>query len=283
MVGAFRPDHQPVPYYHDVEVRGGRAYGSAIYGGGGVDVLDVSDPSAIRLVSTFTYPGAGAHNTCSTEDGRTVYVGDEIGTQGNWIRIFDVSDAQDAELVGEVVVSRAAAVHNCYVRGGRLYVAHYTEGLRVFDVSDPHRPVETAWLDTFRQPGTGYRGAWTAYPYLASGKVIVSDMQTGLWVVTLDQPVDAAPELARGAPLRVWPNPARGAATVAYHLLAPARARVSLVDVLGREVAVAQDGAQPAGPHRARLETAGLPAGVYVVRLAVDGRVLSSQPVTVVR
>ena len=282
LVGTFRPDHQPVPYYHDFEVRGGRAYGSAIYSGGGVDVLDVADPAAIRHVSTFTYPGAGAHNTCATQDGRTVYVGDEIGTAGNWIRIFDAS-TDDPELVGEVVVDRRAAVHNCYVRGSRLYVAHYTEGLRVFDVTDPHRPVETARLDTYRQPGYGYRGAWTAYPYFASGKVIVSDMQTGLWVATLDQPVDAAAAPAPGAGLRVWPNPARGVATAAYALLAPSRVRVSLLDVLGREVAVAEDGVRPAGPHRARLDTAGLPAGLYVVRLAVDGQVQSSQPVTVVR
>ena len=282
LVGTFRPDHQPVPYYHDVEVRGGRAYGSAIYAGGGVDVLDVADPGAMTRVSTFTYPGAGAHNTCATEDGRTVYVGDEIGTAGNWIRIFDAS-TDDPELVGEVVVDRRAAVHNCYVRGARLYVAHYTEGLRVFDVTDPHRPVETAYLDTFRQPGHGYRGAWTAYPYFASGKVIVSDMQTGLWVATLDQPVAADEDVASGAPLRVWPNPTRGRATVAYALVAPAEVRVSLVDVLGREVAVAQAGARAAGPHEAVLETAGLPAGVYVVRLAVDGQTRSSRPITVVR
>ena len=283
LVSTFRPDHQPVPYYHDVEVRDGRAYGSAIYNNGGVDVLDVSDLTAIKLSPTrLHYPGAGAHNTCSTEDGQTVYVGDEIGSSGHWMRIFDVS-TEDAELVGEIVVSRAATVHNCYVRGSRLYVAHYTEGLRVFDVTDPHRPVEVAWLDTYRQPGTGTRGAWTAYPYFASGKVVVSDMQTGLWVTTLDQPVATAPAPGGDAGLRVWPNPARGAATVAYGLVAPARVRVSLVDVLGREVAVAQDGAQPAGPHQARLETAGLPAGVYVARLVVDGRLRASVPVTVVR
>ena len=283
LVGEFRPDHQAVPYYHDFEVVGDRGYGPAIYADGGVDVLDVSDPSDIRLVTTFTYPGAGAHNTCTSDDGRTVYVGDEIGTRGNWMRIFDVSDVEDPELVGEIVVDRQAAVHNCYVHDGRLWVAHYTEGLRVFSLADPHAPVEVALFDTFRRPGYGYRGAWTAYPFFASGKTVVSDMQSGLWVVALGQSVDAASAPDASLPLRFWPNPVAGAATVAYDLVAPASVRLTLVDVLGRELAILDNGARGAGPHRAEVDASGLPAGVYVARLAIDGRVRAGVPVTVVR
>ncbi len=282
-VGAFRPDHQAVLYYHDFEVRDGRGYGSAIYDGGGVDVLDVSDPSDLRLVTTFTYPGAGAHNTCTTEDGRTVYVGDEVGTSGNWIRVFDVSDLGDIELVGEVVVDPQAVVHNCYVRGDRLFVAHYTEGLRVFDISDPHAPVAVATLDTFPGVGYGYRGAWTAYPYFASGKVVVSDMQSGLWVATLDgQPVaaDAAPRSDAG--LRVWPNPASGAATLAVTLDGAAEAEVVVTDALGREVARLGTTAGP-GERRLTLDAAALPAGVYVARLSAGSRVLATTTFSVAR
>ena len=283
-VGGFRPAHQAVPYYHDFEVRGDRAYGPAIYSGGGVDVLDVSDPSAIRLVTTFTYPGAGAHNTCTTEDGATLYVGDEIGTAGQWTRIFDVSDLDDIERVGEVVVDERATVHNCTVRGDRLYIAHYTEGARVFDVSEPHAPVEVAFYDTFREPGYGFRGAWTAYPFFASGKVIVSDLQSGLFVVTLGEaatPLPAPP--ASAGPVRVWPNPAPHRATVAFRLVAPASVRVSLVDVLGREVAAAAEAPRGPGEHRVALDVSGLPAGVYVARLVLDGQPVASRAVTVAR
>ena len=284
LVGGFRPEHQAVPYYHDFEVRGNRGYGPAIYSGGGVDVLDVSDPADVQLITTFTYPGAGAHNTCTSEDGNTVYVGDEIGTQGQWTRIFDVSDVQDPELVGEIVVDGQASVHNCYVRDGRLYIAHYTEGLRVFDLADPHAPVEVAFLDTYRQPGYGYAGAWTAYPYFESGKVVVSDMQTGLWVTTLGaMSTPTEPEPAASSGLRVWPNPARSHSTVAFDLVAPARVRLALVDALGREVVVVDEREAAAGPLRQRVETAGLPAGVYLVRLTVDGVGRAGVPVTVVR
>lgn len=283
LVGEYRPEHQPVPYYHDVEVRDGRAYGSAIYQGGGVDVLGVSDPSAVRLLTTFTYPGAGAHNTCTTEDGGTVYVGDEIGSSGNWVRIFDVRDLGDVELVGEVVVDAEATVHNCYVRGDRLYVAHYTEGLRVYDVSDPHAPVEVAFYDTFREPGYGFRGAWTAYPYFASEKIIVSDMQSGLWVVTLEgAAVGMVPAPEESIGLRVWPNPTAGGATLAYDLVAPAQVELAVFDVLGREVA-RLDADGEAGPHRVALDAGALPAGVYVARLSIGGRVRAAAAVTVTR
>ena len=284
-VGGFSPTHQDVPYYHDFEVRGDRGYGPAIYSGGGVDVLDVSDPADIRLVTTFTYPGAGAHNTCSTEDGQTLYVGDEIGTSGQWTRIFDVSDLADVERVGDIVVDEQAAVHNCYVRGDRLYIAHYTEGMRVFDVSEPHAPVEVAFYDTYRLPGYGFRGAWTAYPFFESGKVIVSDLQSGLFVVTLADGVAtlvAAPPANLG-PLRVWPNPSAGRATVAFDLVAPATARVALYDVLGREVAVAADGPRGAGEHRVALDVSALPTGLYLARLSLDGKTAASAPITVAR
>ncbi len=283
LTDAFRPDHWPTPYYHDFEVRDGIGYGSAIYSEGGVDVLDVSDPTDVRLLTSFTYPGAGAHNTCTAEDGGTLYVGDEIGTSGNWIRIFDVRDLEDIERVGEIVVDSSAVVHNCYVRGDRLYVAHYTEGLRVFDVSDPHAPVEVAYLDTYLEPGYGFNGAWTAYPYLPSRKVLVSDLQSGLWVIALEGDAVASEPAPDGrAALRVWPNPTAGAATLAFDLDAPAEADVVVADVLGREVARTRASGRPGANHVA-LALGGVPAGVYVARLLVDGLAAGTATLTVAR
>lgn len=283
-VGAFHPTHHPTAYYHDFEVRGALALGSAIYDGAGVDVLDVSDPAAIRLVTTFTYPGAGAHNTCLTEDGAYVFVGDEIGSSGNWMRTFDLRDLDNPELVGEIVVNPEAVVHNCYVRGDLLFAAHYTEGLRVFDVSDPEHPVPTAFYDTYPAPGTGYLGAWTAYPYLPSGKVLLSDMQTGLWAFALDgTPVDDEHAPEAGPALTVAPNPVAASASVRFALPEAARVRLSVVDVRGREVVVLHDGPLGAGAHAAALRAGTLPAGVYLVRLGVDGRPAGTVRATVVR
>ncbi len=282
-VGEFQPTHLSHVYYHDFEVRGTTAFASAIYNGGGVDVLDVSDPAHISLLSTFTYPGAGAHNTCTTEDGAYIFVGDEIGTNGNWIRTFDIRDLDNAELVDEIVVNAAAVVHNCYVLGDELYVAHYTEGLRVFNITDPTAPEEVAFYDTFQENRYGYNGAWNVYPYFASGTVIVSDIQSGLFVIRLDpNAVHVERPPAEPVVLLVAPNPAPGAVTVRYDLAETATVRLAVYDVQGREVAVLHDGTRAAGPHRVSLDAA-LPAGVYLVRLRVDGRDVATQPVTLLR
>ena len=82
--------------------------------------------------------------------------------------------------------------------------------------------------------------------------------------------------------LAAWPNPAAGAAEVRFTLDAAGPARLSVYDALGREVAVLADGEREAGPHTARLDTAGLAPGVYLVRLATGGAEATTQ-LTVVR
>jgi hypothetical protein len=71
----------------------------------------------------------------------------------------------------------------------------------------------------------------------------------------------------------VAPNPFQGEAAVTLTLPEPAEATVAVYDVLGRRVALLQDGALAAGPHTFRLDGSSLPPGVYVWRLEVGGRV----------
>ena len=214
----------------------------------------------------------------------TLYVGDEVGAAGNWTRIFDISDVTNVELVGSIIVDEEAVVHNCYTKDNVLYIAHYTEGLRIFDIENPHAPAEIAFYDTYLQPGYGFRGAWSVYPYFASGKLIVSDMQSGLFVITPDASVVAdekGPE--PGATLSVAPNPTRGQTALRLQLDAPAPVRLSVFDVRGRELRVLLD--EPVGTDRQHvdLDTSTLAPGVYMVRLVVDGQAPVSQMLTVVR
>ena len=67
-----------------------------------------------------------------------------------------------------------------------------------------------------------------------------------------------------------YPNPARaseGAVTVPLVLSEAVEASVSVFDMLGREVAVLHDGPLTEGTHRLAFDGAGLPAGVYLVRV----------------
>ncbi len=80
--------------------------------------------------------------------------------------------------------------------------------------------------------------------------------------------------------LTVGPNPSSGAAALRYTLAVPGAVRLSIVDVLGREVAIVADGEQAAGDHVAALDTRRLAAGLYVARLT-DGRALATAALTV--
>jgi hypothetical protein len=80
----------------------------------------------------------------------------------------------------------------------------------------------------------------------------------------------------------VAPNPTATAVRVAFAVPETGRARVSVLDVRGREVAVLVDGVTEAGRHEAVLDGAGLAAGVYLVRLEAGGAV-ATQPAAVVR
>jgi hypothetical protein len=92
--------------------------------------------------------------------------------------------------------------------------------------------------------------------------------------------VAAEPPPAGRRPLSVAPNPTDGRAVVSFHLASAGLVRVTLHDVLGRELLVAYDGWLSAGDHRMPVEAAGLPPGVYLVRGVVDA-IGTSVPVVV--
>ena len=77
------------------------------------------------------------------------------------------------------------------------------------------------------------------------------------------------------------PSPMRGAGVIAFSLPRAMSARLSILDLQGREVAVLAEGAMSAGPHTATWDGStsrgAAPAGLYFARLAAGGRVLSQR------
>ncbi|MEM8557043.1 MAG: T9SS type A sorting domain-containing protein [Bacteroidota bacterium] len=80
-----------------------------------------------------------------------------------------------------------------------------------------------------------------------------------------------------------FPNPFTEATQLRFTLATADHARLAVYDLLGREVAVLVDEVRAAGAHAVAFEAAGLPAGLYVVRLSTDAGEAQTRRITVVR
>ena len=96
----------------------------------------------------------------------------------------------------------------------------------------------------------------------------------------IEDPTDETAAAEMG--VRVFPNPAAGQATVAFRAPAGTDARVTVFDVLGREVLRVADQTATDAEQRVQFNTSALPAGVYLVRLTA-GDVTDVQQITIVR
>ncbi len=65
-----------------------------------------------------------------------------------------------------------------------------------------------------------------------------------------------------------YPNPFNPETTIGFSIAESGKVRLSVHDVLGREVAVLVDGAISAGQHSVNFQAGSLPSGTYVTRLA---------------
>ncbi|RMG54742.1 MAG: T9SS C-terminal target domain-containing protein [Bacteroidetes bacterium] len=75
--------------------------------------------------------------------------------------------------------------------------------------------------------------------------------------------------------LTLAPNPSGGATTLRYVLPERTEVQLGLYDLMGREVHQLESGHQLAGEHALTFEPAGLPDGIYLVRLRIDGGALT--------
>ena len=125
---------------------------------GGLDVYDVSRPSAPRKLTTWA--ARGMHRF--TFDGRYAYASPEIdGYRGNIVMILDLADpARPAEVgrwwmpgqwqAGGETATWQRSDHRCHhpIRlGDRLYVSYWHGGFVILDITDMTRPRHVSGLD----------------------------------------------------------------------------------------------------------------------------------------
>ena len=158
-----------------------------------VEVVDVTDKFAPLSLSTTRYPQlAYVHQGWLTEDHRFFLLGDELDeitfNSSTRTHVIDVSDLDAPVYVFPYSLGTLATDHNLYVLGNRVFEANYRSGLRVLEFGDlVNRELEEiAFFDTFPDSdSTDFDGAWSVYPYLPSGTIIVSDINSGLFILSM--------------------------------------------------------------------------------------------------
>ncbi|MBK9175381.1 MAG: choice-of-anchor B family protein [Flavobacteriales bacterium] len=169
-------------YCHDSFARGDTLYAAHVYDGF-FSIVDVSDPSAPVLLGTRTTPNEFTHNTWLDDSGRFLFTTDE--RTNSYVGAYDVSDPTDITEVDRLRSDNGSGAipHNTYWLNDYVVTSYYTYGVAVYDVSDPHNMVEVGNYDTTPLTGDGFNGAWGVYPYFSSGRLIISDIERGLFVL----------------------------------------------------------------------------------------------------
>ena len=125
--------------------------------------------------------------------------------------VIDIRDLDNPTLHFNYLSDTEAIDHNGYVLGSNYYLASYTSGMRVIDIinieqksfsevgffdthADNHdhnliKNTSNVWSDPGDHDGKkgqeieAFNGAWNVYPFFKSENIIISDINSGLFIV----------------------------------------------------------------------------------------------------
>lgn len=209
-----------ISHVHDAYVRNDTAWLNCGFDGFYYEYF--ADPqNPVHLGSLQFYPDQGYnHSGWLTPDGSYYVMADE--THGMRMKMIEMTPGPNQLSFHDLFNSggnQYSIPHNQIIRDQYVYVSHYHDGLQIFDISDPDNVIQAGYYDTYPGPATdtgnaSYAGAWGVYPLLPSGKILVSDMQTGLWVFQTPFTSVGIEEEASLQSSVLYPNPTSGWITI---------------------------------------------------------------------
>ena len=252
----------PLLSCHDVYVENDTAYINR--GDQGFAIVDFSQTTlenqsheVIGTLASYADQGYN-HSGWITPDGNYYAMADE--TWGMRMKMLDISDFSNIEVIALFGsgIDVNSIPHNQIINGNYLYTAYYHDGLYVHDISNPSTPILMGYFDTF-EPNhhDSYMGAWGVYPFLPSGNILLSDMQTGLYVfeVNYDNPLSNDKMLVNKN--KIYPNPSDGIINVELTFVS----EVELFDIQGGKVYSASD------VSNLQIQTDMFSDGIYILKI----------------
>lgn len=249
-------------------------------------IYDVSNPETPKYLKRIPVPGGGyAHNTWLTPDSKYLLTTEE--TQGKTVKLWDIQDFNQITLK-ENYLGASGMAHNVHVKGNYAYISHYNDGLKIVEITDdPPGLVEVASYDSY--PGTDlFGGSWGAYPFFKSGKILLSDISTGLYVLYFkgaEENDQSHVKMETAHPKSMilhqnYPNPfsrrTRAGTVIQFDLLEDARVNVAITDLKGTHIKTLVRGRKSAGNYTTTwngqsAQGTKVPSGVYFYTMTIEG------------
>lgn len=157
-----------------------------------VTIADLSDLAAPEILSRVGYPTASyTHQGWLTEEQDWFLFNDELdelfeAVEMQTTYILDVSDLENVPPPDLSTNSTGAIDHNLYITDGLVYESNYTAGLQIFDAASiPDGQLEElARFDVFPEhDDPEFVGTWSNYPFFDEDFVVVSGIDSGLFVL----------------------------------------------------------------------------------------------------
>jgi len=262
-----------VGHVHDAYVKNDTAFLNC--GNDGLRIMDFTMVNTLgdnpnELASFISYPDAGYNHSGWLSDDGTIYAMQDEN-HGYDIKILDVSDYTNISVLSTFNsgVDVNSMAHNGIIKDNLLYVAYYHDGLRVFDISDPFNPNEVNSYDTYAPNNhASYKGAWGVYPYLNSGNILVSDMQSGLYVIELNtNSTSVKQELDNTF---IYPNPISSTFKI-YHTAAT---EIEIYDIAGKMILTKKIDTNSNTIYRNRITN-----GLYIYKIYNNDMLIKSDKI----
>ena len=236
-----------------------------------VTILDVTDKNNVIKIAEIGYSQTGyTHQGWFTEDQRYFILGDETDEQTFGMNtrtlVFDFLDLDNPVLSSTYSGPSAAIDHNGYVKGNLFYMANYRAGLRILDITNinaaTNSMTEIGYFDTYpADDGTAFNGAWSVYPYFASGNIIINDIERGLFVIRKSGTLGLETQNIDNS-FSVYPNPTSVNTTIKASGNQSIKS-VQLYSLLGQKIVSENN----INSTTYVLNTKGLKKGIYLVKI----------------
>jgi choice-of-anchor B domain-containing protein len=236
-----------------------------------VTILDVTDKNNVIKIAEIGYSQIGyTHQGWFTEDQRYFILGDETDEQTFGMNtrtlVFDFSDLDNPKLSSTYSGASSAIDHNGYVKGNLYYMASYRAGLRVLDLTNisasTNAMTEVGFFDTYpTSDATAFNGAWSVYPYFASGNIIINDIERGLFVVRKSGTLNLENQNLKKS-FSIYPNPASASTTIKSSNTKSIKS-VQVYSLLGQKIVDENN----INSNKYVLDTKGLKKGLYLIKI----------------